>query len=190
MDPSTIAGYTGFPVLLSGIAHLVNEIVSESYMDEIFHIPQAEQYCKLNFGALLHCRFASRFEIVYHHYLPQTAKPTAHWDDKITTFPGLYLASTGVSQIAEAMFQCVWERKKERRGGGGSVQEPNIVHSSTTNMLRPGFCNVATLRAINSVFAMGILVVAHQLLKMRMVKVCCLLLNFLSIWCTTLRPSA
>ncbi|CAK9094465.1 unnamed protein product [Durusdinium trenchii] len=39
----------------------------EPYMDEIFHIPQAQKYCQGQF---------------------------AEWDPKITTFPGLYLSST------------------------------------------------------------------------------------------------
>ncbi|KAL9277014.1 hypothetical protein ACSQ67_025434 [Phaseolus vulgaris] len=43
---------------------MVNRIVPEPYMDEIFHIPQAKQYCKGNFGS---------------------------WDPMITTPPGLYV---------------------------------------------------------------------------------------------------
>ncbi|XP_012091633.1 dol-P-Glc:Glc(2)Man(9)GlcNAc(2)-PP-Dol alpha-1,2-glucosyltransferase isoform X2 [Jatropha curcas] len=45
---------------------LVNRIVPEPYMDEIFHIPQAQQYCKGNFWS---------------------------WDPMITTPPGLYYLS-------------------------------------------------------------------------------------------------
>ncbi|XP_020206047.1 dol-P-Glc:Glc(2)Man(9)GlcNAc(2)-PP-Dol alpha-1,2-glucosyltransferase isoform X2 [Cajanus cajan] len=45
---------------------MVNRIVPEPYMDEIFHIPQAQQYCKGNFGS---------------------------WDPMITTPPGLYYLS-------------------------------------------------------------------------------------------------
>lgn len=41
----------------------------EPYMDEIFHIPQAQKYCQGKFG---------------------------EWDPMITTLPGLYLASVGV----------------------------------------------------------------------------------------------
>ncbi|KAG5242972.1 dol-P-Glc:Glc(2)Man(9)GlcNAc(2)-PP-Dol alpha-1,2-glucosyltransferase [Salix suchowensis] len=48
------------------ISILVNRIVPEPYMDEIFHIPQAQQYCKGNF---------------------------ASWDPMITTPPGLYYLS-------------------------------------------------------------------------------------------------
>ncbi|KAL5973304.1 hypothetical protein ACLOJK_029954 [Asimina triloba] len=45
---------------------LVNRVVPEPYMDEIFHIPQAQQYCRGNFRS---------------------------WDPMITTPPGLYYLS-------------------------------------------------------------------------------------------------
>ncbi|KAK3144327.1 hypothetical protein QOZ80_4AG0311590 [Eleusine coracana subsp. coracana] len=48
------------------IALLVNSIVPEPYMDEIFHVPQAQQYCRGDFLT---------------------------WDPMITTPPGLYCAS-------------------------------------------------------------------------------------------------
>ncbi|KAM7468084.1 hypothetical protein LguiB_015646 [Lonicera macranthoides] len=48
------------------ISILVTHIVSDPYMDEIFHVPQAQQYCKNNFSS---------------------------WDPMITTPPGLYFLS-------------------------------------------------------------------------------------------------
>ncbi|CAI9098223.1 OLC1v1034833C1 [Oldenlandia corymbosa var. corymbosa] len=48
------------------ISILVNRIVPDPYMDEIFHVPQAQQYCKGNFRS---------------------------WDPMITTPPGLYFVS-------------------------------------------------------------------------------------------------
>ncbi|CAL8165216.1 unnamed protein product [Prunus armeniaca] len=48
------------------ISVLMNHIVPEPYMDEIFHVPQAQQYCKGNFRS---------------------------WDPMITTPPGLYYLS-------------------------------------------------------------------------------------------------
>ncbi|KAI3796850.1 hypothetical protein L1987_39536 [Smallanthus sonchifolius] len=48
------------------ISFLVNLIVPEPYMDEIFHVPQAQQYCVGNFKS---------------------------WDPMITTPPGLYFLS-------------------------------------------------------------------------------------------------
>ena len=46
---------------------LVNTVVPDPYLDEVFHIPQAQQYWAGNF---------------------------TEWDPKITTPPGLYLIST------------------------------------------------------------------------------------------------
>jgi alpha-1,2-glucosyltransferase len=46
--------------------YLVAKLVPEPYLDEIFHIPQAQKYCQGRF---------------------------LEWDDKITTPPGLYLVS-------------------------------------------------------------------------------------------------
>ncbi|KAK4772879.1 hypothetical protein SAY87_027898 [Trapa incisa] len=48
------------------VSIIVNRIVPEPYMDEIFHIPQAQQYCVGNFR---------------------------NWDPMITTPPGLYVLS-------------------------------------------------------------------------------------------------
>lgn len=48
------------------ISIIVNRIVPEPYMDEIFHVPQAQQYCKGNFKS---------------------------WDPMITTPPGMYFLS-------------------------------------------------------------------------------------------------
>ena len=51
-------------------------IVPEPYMDEVFHVPQARRFCDGDF---------------------------AHWDPKITTFPGLYLASAVPSWVAATL---------------------------------------------------------------------------------------
>ncbi|GAA0139938.1 transferase [Lithospermum erythrorhizon] len=48
------------------ISIIVNQIVPDPYMDEIFHIPQAQKYCKGDFSS---------------------------WDPMITTPPGLYILS-------------------------------------------------------------------------------------------------
>ncbi|XP_069101368.1 dol-P-Glc:Glc(2)Man(9)GlcNAc(2)-PP-Dol alpha-1,2-glucosyltransferase-like [Argopecten irradians] len=59
-----------FVALLSiGIALYINNVQKTPYMDEIFHIPQVQQYCGGNFSS---------------------------WDPMITTLPGTYLASVGV----------------------------------------------------------------------------------------------
>ncbi|KHN98985.1 glycosyltransferase family 59 protein [Metarhizium album ARSEF 1941] len=71
--------------LLSGAWFaIVSETVSEPYLDEVFHIPQAQKYCEGKF---------------------------LDWDDKITTPPGLYLFSIVLQRIFAAvgipgMFSC------------------------------------------------------------------------------------
>ncbi|KAL7932992.1 glycosyltransferase family 59 protein [Trichoderma chlorosporum] len=54
---------------------VVSEIVPEPYLDEVFHIPQAQRYCEGNF---------------------------LEWDDKITTPPGLYWLSILIPQAAKS----------------------------------------------------------------------------------------
>ncbi|PTB66776.1 glycosyltransferase family 59 protein [Trichoderma citrinoviride] len=53
---------------------LVSEIVPEPYLDEVFHIPQAQRYCQGKF---------------------------LEWDNKITTPPGLYWVSILIPQAAK-----------------------------------------------------------------------------------------
>ncbi|GLT89584.1 hypothetical protein SLE2022_075620 [Rubroshorea leprosula] len=60
------------------ISLLVNRIVPDPYMDEIFHIPQAQQYCNGNFRS---------------------------WDPMITTPPGLYYLSLAyIAALFPGMF--------------------------------------------------------------------------------------
>ncbi|RDA95108.1 hypothetical protein CP533_2180 [Ophiocordyceps camponoti-saundersi (nom. inval.)] len=54
---------------------VISKAVPEPYMDEVFHIPQAQKYCHGRFG---------------------------EWDDKITTPPGLYLLSNVFPQALKA----------------------------------------------------------------------------------------
>ncbi|EQL00149.1 glycosyltransferase family 59 protein [Ophiocordyceps sinensis CO18] len=65
------------PVFLAGACFVwlsaVSKTVPEPYLDEVFHIPQAQKYC--------HGRFDE-------------------WDDKITTPPGLYLISNLLPHVA------------------------------------------------------------------------------------------
>jgi len=60
------------------VAALVNSVVPEPYMDEIFHVPQAQQYCRGDFWK---------------------------WDPMITTPPGLYYVS--LAYIA-SFFPVAW----------------------------------------------------------------------------------
>ncbi|GAA5916226.1 Dol-P-Glc:Glc(2)Man(9)GlcNAc(2)-PP-Dol alpha-1,2-glucosyltransferase, partial [Sporobolomyces salmoneus] len=59
---------------LVGIARRINQEVTESYMDEIFHVPQAQAYC---------------------------AGDWRYWNGAITTPPGLYLLPAILSNIQQ-----------------------------------------------------------------------------------------
>lgn len=80
MDRSTLWSST---IALTYIAiaaigsQLVNDIVPQPYLDEIFHIPQAQQYCNGEF---------------------------AKYDPKLTTPPGLYIISLFQGQIGSLFF--------------------------------------------------------------------------------------
>uniref|UniRef100_A0A803LT21 Dol-P-Glc:Glc(2)Man(9)GlcNAc(2)-PP-Dol alpha-1,2-glucosyltransferase n=1 Tax=Chenopodium quinoa TaxID=63459 RepID=A0A803LT21_CHEQI len=64
------------------ISILVNSIVPDAYMDEIFHIPQVQQYCKGNFKS---------------------------WDPMITTPPGLYYLSLAhIASLFPGMLLLQW----------------------------------------------------------------------------------
>ncbi|KAL1707042.1 glycosyltransferase family 59 protein [Schizophyllum commune] len=58
--------YAAFCAAAVSVLKEVNKHVTEPYMDEPFHVPQAQAYCAGNFS---------------------------HWDPKITTPPGLYIVS-------------------------------------------------------------------------------------------------
>ncbi|KAK0535019.1 glucosyltransferase [Tilletia horrida] len=61
-----------YAVPLTVAAGLVNQIVPEPYLDEIFHIPQAEAYCE------------GRWDV---------------WDPKLTTPPGVYLVYVAIHRL-------------------------------------------------------------------------------------------
>ncbi|KAM0286516.1 hypothetical protein ACHAQH_000944 [Verticillium albo-atrum] len=63
--------------------NLVNDFVPDPYLDEFFHIPQAQLYCKNKF---------------------------TEWDDKITTPPGLYLISRFLILIGSLITQTTAEQ--------------------------------------------------------------------------------
>jgi len=58
-----------YSACLSVVGNYVNVNVPDPYMDEIFHVPQAQKFCAGNYS---------------------------EWDPKITTLPGLYLISVGI----------------------------------------------------------------------------------------------
>ncbi|GAA5867538.1 hypothetical protein JCM8547_001212 [Rhodosporidiobolus lusitaniae] len=63
-SPLWWTSYTAWAAAVVGVALRVNRLVDEPYMDEIFHVPQAHQYCQGNWR---------------------------YWDGALTTPPGLYL---------------------------------------------------------------------------------------------------
>ena len=69
MFPKFLLSLAVYSVMLGVVGDLVTKNVPDPYMDEIFHIPQAQQYCSGNFSA---------------------------WDPKITTLPGLYIFTVGL----------------------------------------------------------------------------------------------
>ncbi|KAJ2597841.1 glucosyltransferase [Coemansia sp. RSA 1722] len=69
MTSATLSFGAAFAVYAASsyaVLQRVNDVVAQPYMDEIFHIPQAQRYCDGDFGV---------------------------WDPKLTTPPGLYLLS-------------------------------------------------------------------------------------------------
>ncbi|EJT97967.1 hypothetical protein DACRYDRAFT_111484 [Dacryopinax primogenitus] len=64
--------YIAFCVLNIYVLRSVNEVLLKPYMDEPFHVPQAQRYCSFEFDT---------------------------YDPKLTTPPGLYLFSLGISKL-------------------------------------------------------------------------------------------
>eukprot|EP01116_Phalansterium_solitarium_P018084 TRINITY_DN4652_c0_g1_i1.p1 TRINITY_DN4652_c0_g1~~TRINITY_DN4652_c0_g1_i1.p1 ORF type:complete len:496 (+),score=72.97 TRINITY_DN4652_c0_g1_i1:82-1569(+) len=72
---ANMSGWTlvaGYACVLAVVASEFGRVVPEPYMDELFHVRQAQNYC------------LGRFHI---------------WDDKITTLPGLYLVAVAVARL-------------------------------------------------------------------------------------------
>ncbi|KAF3911671.1 hypothetical protein AA313_de0202867 [Arthrobotrys entomopaga] len=95
----------------------VNAVVVDPYLDEVFHIPQAQKYCLMKFN---------------------------EWDDKITTPPGLYLLSyiyVGFVQTVLPVYRFIvannpwatfapsgWET---RPGSTSTFTHSSLIHCST-----------------------------------------------------------
>ncbi|KAJ2784832.1 glucosyltransferase [Coemansia javaensis] len=69
------AAFAVYAATSYAVLRRVGAAAGEPYMDEVFHIPQAQRYCAGDFGA---------------------------WDPKLTTPPGLYLASAAALAAARA----------------------------------------------------------------------------------------
>src|SRR5690349_21489352 len=73
--------FMAFAIVVSlGMGFLVASTIGPiPYMDEIFHVRQTQEYClKGNW---------------------------THWDEKITTLPGLYVMATGFSKTVSVLLQ-------------------------------------------------------------------------------------
>lgn len=70
-----LAAFLGVSLVYLGVTCVIFEFMHQTqpnpYLDEVFHIPQAQRYCDGNF---------------------------TEWDPKITTLPGLYILSIGILQ--------------------------------------------------------------------------------------------
>jgi hypothetical protein len=64
---------TVFCVMHASLSDYLNSVIPEPYMDEPLHAAQAQRFC------------AGRYD---------------EWDDRITTFPGLYIWSSAVARLA------------------------------------------------------------------------------------------
>ncbi|KAF3915800.1 hypothetical protein ABW21_db0202768 [Orbilia brochopaga] len=101
----------------------VNAVVPEPYLDEVFHIPQAQRYCLMHFK---------------------------DWDDKITTPPGLYLLSyiyTGFVQVVLPIMRFVSAYNPWTTTPTGWDTRPGATSTFTHASLE--HCSTAPLRFLN-----------------------------------------
>jgi len=113
--------------------------VQEPYMDEIFHIPQAQRYCRGDMAA---------------------------WDPKITTLPGLYYAAlallpalSATARAAEATLRVI----------GAAAPPPLPAPPALaehTGLWGPRFeCSARELRLMNAMLAVPTAAAAHRILE-------------------------
>ena len=118
-SPSVLASLLLAPSLLITCSLLATR-VPNAYMDEIFHVPQAQKYCALDF---------------------------AHWDPKITTLPGAYLLAVPFSRLAGPALQWLFPAAATGGGGGGSgASDVGIASSAGAGAAA---CTTAVLRSLN-----------------------------------------
>lgn len=100
-----------YSCLLALTGTLVNQTVPDPYMDEIFHVPQAQAYCAGNFS---------------------------QWDPKITTLPGLYILSLGLLKPVQGVVSW-WGRNYPLLTGDVSEwppHQPELIDLCSTSTLR------------------------------------------------------
>lgn len=55
MDPLAVTAFSAYAATSTIIATQLSDFVSQPYMDEVFHIPQAQKYCNGSFSEV--CTF-------------------------------------------------------------------------------------------------------------------------------------
>jgi len=101
MFPKFLISLAMYSVMVGVVGDMVTKVVPDPYMDEIFHIPQAQRYCDGNFTA---------------------------WDPKITTLPGLYLFSVGLLEPAHKLSSALGlEISKEQLCSTANLRSINLV---------------------------------------------------------------
>ena len=134
----------------AGVAQLFAEKAPEAYMDEIFHVPQAQAYCRGEWWS---------------------------WDDKITTLPGAYLvavAHAGAARLLHQMRAAVLPHHDEfsvplglgATGDGGSGKQREDM-STLSGQQREAGCSVALLRSVNALFALFSVLLLERLMMPR-----------------------
>lgn len=115
------------------------------YMDEVFHIPQAQKYCNGSFHEVNPIPLA--WKLLHYENPDELYFASSQWDPKITTLPGLYLFSIGIIR------PLIWATD-------GVVED---------------LCSVLNLRLVNSIFCAGNLFLLYsivRILRRRDVEVC------------------
>jgi len=101
MFPKFLITLALYSVMLGVVGDMVTKVVPEPYMDEIFHIPQAQRYCSGNF---------------------------TNWDPKITTLPGLYLFSVGLLEPVHKVSSALGlQITKEQLCSAANLRSINLV---------------------------------------------------------------
>ena len=89
MDSTGVLVTAGLTALSASISYNINTHIPKPYMDEIFHIPQAQKYCQGDFFLVSNLQNSKARVLKKKNLLFQ-------WDDKITTLPGLYFVTIGI----------------------------------------------------------------------------------------------
>lgn len=123
-----------YGALLAMITHEVNKQVSQPYMDEPFHFNQTKQYCEYRFD---------------------------QWDKKITTLPGLYVATFIIHVtyqfIVNAISQCLHYSGM-----------PNLMTQSIMQHIMFDSCSLEAMRYYNILYAAVSFVMMYQLICTRL----------------------